>query len=92
MLGQSGRSIIGAFEPTRLLIVPEVFLDQASGDVTLTWDTSGETGPFTVQISSSLEEWGDLKTGVVPVGNVASYTQPNIGSHFSRLYFRLKRE
>ena len=92
ILGQSGRSIIGAFEPSKLNIVPEVFLDQGSGDITLTWDTIGETGTYTVQVSPNLEVWVDLTTGVAPVDNVASYTHPGIGSNFSVLYFRLKRD
>jgi len=91
-LGQIGRSIVGAFDPSRLLIVPEVTLDQESGNVTLTWDASGESGTYTVQVSPDLESWANLTTGVAPVGNVASYTHPGIGSNFSVLYFRLKRD
>ncbi|MDA7882518.1 LamG domain-containing protein [Akkermansiaceae bacterium] len=91
-LGQGGRSLIGVFELTGLLIVPDVFLDQVSGDITLTWDAGGEDGPFTVQGSADLEVWVDFETGVTPVENVGTYTRAAIGNNFPALFFRLKRE
>lgn len=65
-------------------------VDEASGDVTLTW-TAAQGGSYLVEASDDLTDWDPVATNVVAQGSNASVTESAAKLNHSKRFYRVTR-
>jgi hypothetical protein len=76
--------------PNKVESADPVAVDEATGDVTLTW-SAVEGGTYLVEASTDLTQWPDLTPAVTATDDVAAIVETAAKTSFSNRFYRISR-